>query len=486
MYIGKQYYPQDTVYQTIDQKQRERIHTAALRLLAEHGMLVQHPVALKLLEEAGAMVGEDGMVLLPPAMVEKALRTAPSHFTVYDRNGDPAMYLGGRNVYYGTGSDTLQLLDYESGQYRPWTKAMVEDAVRVADAMENIDFLMSMGLISDVEFAVNTREQYAALLRNSTKPHLVVCDTREDLEDVFRMYIAVRGSAWELRRKPLAVIYNEPTSPLVNSFNALDKLLLCGEYGVPTNYATGAISGGTTPVTVAGTLVLSTAECLFGLTLLQTYRPGAPFVFGFGDSPLDLRTVQAAYAHPLGMRVQGGMCDMARFYDLPCWGEAGHGCSKLCDAQAVQEGMFTIEIAALQGCNITHDLGYNNFGLGYSLESLAINDQAVSMVKELFKGVEEDEASLSLEEIMQVGCNGDFLRCKQTRAGARTMWRGQLSDYRSADVWRADGAKSMEQRAHERIQKLLAEHHPQPLTSQVDQAIESILEAARKNAAAEQ
>ncbi|MEG1500827.1 MAG: trimethylamine methyltransferase family protein, partial [Clostridiales bacterium] len=215
----------------------------------------------------------------------------------------------------------------------------------------------------------------------------------------------------------------------------------------------------------------------------QLHRPGAPFVFGYGNSPMDLKTVQAAYAHPIGMQTQGGMCDMARYYNLPTWGEAGHGCSKLCDEQAAQEGMFTILMAAMQGCNITHDVGYNNFGLGFSFETLVMNDNAIGMVKEVMKGVEVNEDTLSVDVIKKAGYNGDFLRTKHTREGARTMWRGDLSDFFSYQDWLSQGATSMGERVHAKVERILANHPAPALPQEIDAQIESIIEAAREKAA---
>lgn len=478
MYIGKQYYPHEPLYQTLTREQQEQIHSSALRVLWEQGMSLTHPVARSLLAEKGAIIKND-IVYIPPSLVEWAVRQAPSRVTLYDRNGKPTMFLEHKNVYFGTGSDTTLLTDYESKTSQPWTLEQIAQAVRLCDYLENIDFVMSMGIISDVHYSLNTREQYATMIRNTTKPHVIVCDGKEDLEDVFRMYIAVRGGREELRHKPYGMVYNEPTSPLVHTDEAIDKLLLCADYGMPSNYATGSLSGATTPMTAAGTIVLSTAECLCGLVIHQLRNPGAPFVFGYGNSPMDMRTVQAAYAHPVGMQTQGGMCDMARYYGLPSWGEAGHGCSKLPDEQAAQEGMFTIQIAALQGCNVTHDVGYNNFGLGFCLETLVLNDNAISMVKELLKGVEITEETLAVEAIKKTGCNGDFLRSELTRKGARQMWRSELSDYLPYSDWQGQGSLSMSERAHRKVKDIIASHYPEALDPEIDAHIEDIIRRAR-------
>jgi len=255
--------------------------------------------------------------------------------------------------------------------------------------------------------------------------------------------------------------------------------MLCADYGVPSNYATGGLAGATTPLSAAGTLVLSNAECLFGMVIHQLYRPGAPFVYGFGNSPIDMKTVQSAYAVPLSMQIQSGMCDMAHFYNLPSWGEAGHGCSKMSDEQSAMEAMQTIQMAAFQGCNITHDVGYLNFGLGYSLENLVICNEMIGRTKEIMKGVEVNDITLAVDQIKRVGHNGDFLREKETRKNARLMWRGELSDFFTFTDWQARGSNSMGERAHHTVKNLISNYKPEPLNNDTDKKIEAILEKIR-------
>lgn len=482
MYIGKQYYARGLQFSALTQEERGQIHMAACRVLQEKGMVLQHPGAVQLLKKAGAIVKEGKRVYLPVSLVEWGLKQAPSLVTLYDRDGEPALFLRGRNVYFGTGSDTPYLMDYANRSCHSWVKEDIIKAVRLCDSLEHIDFVMSMGIISDVHFAMNTREQYAAMIRNTAKPMVVVCDDKEDLEDVFRMFSAVRGGESGLRHKPYAVVYNEPTSPLVHTYSAIDKLILCAERGIPSNYATGGLAGATTPVSAAGSIVLSTAECLFGLVIYQLTNPGGPFIFGYGNSPMDMRTTQSAYGVPLGMQIQWGMCDMAQYYNLPSWGEGGHGCSKICDEQSALEAMYSLQLAALQGCNLTHDVGYLNFGLGFSLENLVLCDEMISRVKATMQGIVVNEETLSVEAINGVDYGGDFLRDAATRKAAPAMWRGELSDFHSFQDWESLGSKSMGERAHEKVQNIAEAYQPQPLAEEIDQAIEAVLNAAAKKA----
>ena len=480
MYIGKEYYARATMYQTLTRHDMDQIHMATMRILQEKGMVLQHPEAVEMLKKAGATVKDDNIVFLPRALVQWAIDQAPGGITIFDRNGDPAMFLEDRNVYFGTGSDTMLLFDYETKEGTNWTKEQMTEAVRLADSLVNIDYIMSMGCFRDGDLSMIAREQYSTMIKNSAKPHVTVCETKQELEDVFEMYIAVRGSKEELRLKPYGVVYNEPTSPLLNTKEAIEKLLLCADYGMPSNYATGGLAGATTPISAAGTIVLSNAECLFGLVVQQVYKPGSPFVYGYCNSPIDMKTVQSCYALPLALQIQNGMCDMARYYKLPSWGEAGDSCSKICDEQSAMEATQLLQMAAIQGCHLIHDVGYMNFGLGFSLEHLVICDEIISRVKESMKGVEITEETLAVNSILKVSYNGDFLRDKLTMKNMRSQWSGDLSDFNTYQVWQKKGATTMGQRAHEKVKRILADYKPAPLDQEIIDKIDGIVEKARK------
>lgn len=124
MHIGKLHNEPEIMFSTLNQDQVREIHSKSIKILEELGMVVHHEGALQLLKEAGAFVEAD-KVFIPAAMVENAIRTAPSRFTLYDRNGNAAMHVEHRNVYYGTGSDTPNRIDYESGERCKWTKRML-------------------------------------------------------------------------------------------------------------------------------------------------------------------------------------------------------------------------------------------------------------------------------------------------------------------------------------------------------------------------
>lgn len=467
-------------FRTLTVKQLEQIHLASCKVLEEVGMVIHHEGAVELLKQAGAPVEGGNRVYFPAYLVRKVLQSAPERVTMYNRRGEPAMYLEGANTYFGTGSDTINYLDPFTGERRNWLKADVAQAIAVCDHLPNIDFVMSMGMLSDVDRRMINREQYALMLENSVKPQVVIAENGDTLADIIKMAVLVRGGEEQLSRKPLFMVYTEPTSPLQHPRESIEKLLLAAEKKIPVNFACGGLGGASVPVTIGGALVQANAEALSGLVIHQIRNPGAPFIYGYGNSPMEMRTMQAVYGTPEAILYQGGLCDLARYYKLPSWGYAGCCNSKVCDEQAIIEStMFTV-MGALQGCNIMHDVFYMEFGRTGSLELLVISDEVISRTRRILQGVETDDDFLGVEAIKRVGPGGNFLGDPHTAKHFRENWNPELSDFNNYDQWAATGGLTMAERARKLIKEIIANHRPEPLETEVREGIAKVLQRAEE------
>jgi trimethylamine--corrinoid protein Co-methyltransferase len=458
-------------------EQMRDIHSASLDILEDCGTVIHNEKALALLRNAGARVKAGNRVFIPGGLVEWAARRAPSHVAVYDRSGNPAMCLEGRNVYYGSGSDCPHLLDSFTGQRREFLSQDVAAAVRLVDALPYIDFTMSMGLAPDFASHRQYQQKYAIMIRNSTKPQVITAADRETLNDIVDIAAAVVGGRDELSRKPIFVLYDEPTSPLVHIKEALEKLMFMAENNLPTNYSPGIMAGGTSPVTMAGAIALANAEILAGLVIHQLVNPGAPFIFGAGMSPMDMQSMQPTYSAPEAMITQAGLCQIGRcLYDLPTWGFGGCSASKLVDAQAVNEAATYIMMAGWMGTNLVHDVGYLEFGLTYSFDLLVLCNEIIGQVRRMMEGIRVDKEHLAVESIKRVGPGGHFLGDTHTVRHFRDNWQPELTDRKTYETWKSRGAASMEQRAGEKVKHILENHRPQPLPAEVNAVIDEILE----------
>jgi len=462
-------------------EQMRTVHAAALEILEDCGTIVHHEKSIGLLHKAGARIKDDRHVFIPGRLVESAINSAPSSVTVYSRTGEPAMTLEGRNVYYGTGSDCPYLLDSVSGERRDFLSGDVAETVRMVDALPNIDFTMSNGLAPDFPTDLQYQYKYALMIRNTTKPQVITAADKTALNDIVDMAAAVVGGRQALARKPIFVLYDEPTSPLVHIREAMEKLTFMAENHLPTNYSPGIMAGATSPVTMAGAIAQADAGILAGLVIHQLTNPGAPFIFGAGMSPMDMQSMQPTYSAPEAMMTQAGLCQIGRcLYNLPTWGFGGCSASKLADEQAVNEAATYIMMAGWAGTNLVHDVGYLEFGLTYSQDLLVMCDEFIGQIRRMMGGISVDRENLAVESIKRVGPGGHFLGDDHTLDHFRENWQPDLTDRRTYEDWQSLGAKSMAQQTREKIKQIRQSHQPLPLPPDVDAEIERILDRAGK------
>ncbi|RKX78021.1 MAG: trimethylamine methyltransferase [Spirochaetes bacterium] len=454
--------------------QCEEIYLAALEVLERVGVMVYNEEALTLLKEAGARVKRNH-VILPSYLVKKALSTAPSRIAIGNRNGERAMFLEKGRVYFGSGSDTQYTMDIGTGERRLVVKQDVVNAARVIDALKNIDFAMSLGIISDVPPRSAYIHQFEALLLNTAKPIVYTAGGREDVETILAMAEVAAGSKEKLEDNPFLICYAEPTSPLVHPREAVEKLLFCSQRRMPVMYVPALMLGATGPVTMAGALVVTNAETLTGLVIHQLKNPGAPFIAGGAAPALDMGTSLCSYGSPEEHLSCAFNAAMARFYNLPSFSTAGCSDSHLFDQQAGMEAGYSILMQALAGGNLIHDLGYLGAGMTSSLEMLLLGDEMAGIARHILKGLEISKETLAMEVIEKAGPGGTFLGENHTLKYFKSAvyYPGLLNRFDYVR-WKKEGAESFYDRATRKVREILKSHPPSELPSKAAQEIEAI------------
>jgi trimethylamine---corrinoid protein Co-methyltransferase len=459
----------------LDHEDCLKLHQASCEILKKTGIAVHNKAGLDLLKKAGAVV-DDLHVRIPPSLVEWALASVPDKFNLYQRGTDKvAIRLDGTQVYFGPGSDTLNYLDPRSGLRRDFQIKDIADCMIVCDALKEIDFVMSVGVPRDVPAERYFQHQFATMLRNTTKPIVVVCNGLADMEAIAGMAAAAAGGEEQLLKYPNILVYSEPSTPLQHSQEAVDKLLFCAEHAIPVTHSPAPMMGGTAPVTLAGAVVLGNAEMLSGLVMHQLKNPGAPFLYGHGVHHLDMKTMISVYGAPEFQLARVMAAEMGRFYRLPVWGYAGHSDSKVLDSQAAADTQFSVLVALLAKTNLNHDVGYLESGLTNSPELMVVADEIISMSRPFVEGVRLDDEAIALDLIDEVGVGGNFTSSEHTLNNWGDMWKPQLFDRKRLGRWEAEGSKDVNARAREKTVALMDDHKVEPLSDSVEQVIETIL-----------
>jgi trimethylamine--corrinoid protein Co-methyltransferase len=466
---------QSPQFSVLSKTQLEDLHLAALEVLRHTGIRFHHQGALDMLKGAGAFVADGNLVKFPARMVEDAINSVPKRVIMCDRNGEPEVFLESRRVFFGTGSDCLNLLDPETGEHRKFNQSDLINGYRLCDALPNIHFVMSIGLPADVDPKLTYDVQMALMLEHTTKPIVFVTNDKASCQRAIDMAAAVAGGYEALREQQHILLYSEPSSPLQQSETAVDKLLMMAEYELPVVHSPGPQLGGTAPITIASGLTMSLAEILSSIVLHQLKKPGAPFVFGAGLHHMDMKASQICYASPEFQLTKAAIAELGRWYGMPTWGYAGCSDAKVMDEQAALEAMLSVVMAQLSGGNLIHDVGYMESGLTCSFEMIVLTDELVAMTDNLMKGIDTSKESIMLDELDRVGPGGHFLNTEQTLKNFRYFWYPSLLDRSIRSAWLKRGATTLGERLTTKVKEIIKEHAPEPLDQGVKNQIKEVL-----------
>lgn len=463
----------------LSDSEKRKIFHKSLYILEKVGVDIRNEEALELLNGAGAKIAGE-RVHLKPYLVREALNSAPKYVPIYDRDGELALELGGEENYFGPGSDNPNTIDLDTGERRKSKLEDVQNFSRLGDALPNIDFLMSMALPSDVPTKLADLYQFKTMTANNRKPFVFTSADNSNTEELLELASTVAGGVEDLEEKPFFVQYTEPSSPLVGSDDALGRLLLSAEYGVPATYTSGTLPGASSPATPGGTVVMSLAEELSGVVISQLKRPGAPVIIGGAASPMDMQTAGASYGLPAALLVDRALSQVSKYLDMPVFSEAGFSDSKLLDGQQAMEASISISEMARSEADLIHDVGYLESGQTGSLESVVIGDEIIGYVRRVQEGIRLDEEHLALEAIERVGPGGGYLTDQSTLSTFKELYQPELLDRQSYDSWKSDGQKDLSARAREKAKEILENHEPKKLPDEKLNAMSEIIEKRKE------
>ena len=326
------------------------------------------------------------------------------------------------------------------------------------------------------------------MIQNTNKPIIFIADGGEDIAKMYDIACLVAGGEEKLQAKPFLLNYSEAISPLIFPQNVIEKVIFCAQKKVPICLPSGCNAGGGGPVTLAGALALGIAENLVGLVVHQLAGKGSPFLFAPNVSILDMQTGIISYGCPEWSLTQAALADMRdEIYGLPIWAFAGASDSKVMDAQAGAEAMFSIITAMQSRCNVIHDVGYLEFGTTSSLEMLVMADELVAMSRSFTAGIPVDEDTLALDVIDRVALGPErsiFLVDDHTLDHFRKAhFHPRLLDRNHYDSWQQSEAEELYDRCNVRAKEILANHFVEPKSADLLNEIQEILEPSRKRIA---
>ena len=465
-------------FQVLSSTEVESVHEASLRILSEVGLKFIDETALRILDEAGAEVDfKTEIVKMPSSLVEEMVRKAPRRFTLHALNPEKDLNIDGYHTYFGTGN-ALNILEGKGS--RRILKEDLKRYMRLADALEHVDFCVGTG-VADAPPRTWDVHQFEVMVNNSSKHLRPVIASPYGADAILKMAEAVVGGGEALAKRPIISVGYVASAPLRWDRTALYVFRRTAEYNLPVNVESEPLAGGTSPVTLAGTIALANAEVLGGVVFNQLLRKGRPCFYSIGFThTFDLRTALPLSGSPEAMLIASAGAQLARRYGLPSLSWVSSD-SKTVNGQSILEKAISITVHMLAGNTLIWGLGNMESQASMSLEQTIIDEEIVRLVKRLREGVEVNMETIPLEIVKRVGVGGNFLSEKHTSTHyLREHVQATLLDRATREAWAKKGSTTLMDRVRVKLNRILESHQPTPLDEDVRRTIREIAMGADK------
>jgi len=428
------------------------------------------------LAAAGARV-EGERVCLDRGLIEAALRTAPSSFTLTPRNPARAVELGANHVVFGLVAGPPNVHDCVRGR-RPGNYRDYCEFVKLAQVFNAIHVLGNQ-VCAPIEMPANSRhlDTYRANLVYTDRVfHCSAIGAGRAL-DAIHMAAIARGLTLEaLASSPSVITIISVNSPRRFDEAMLEGLMAMAEHGQAVVVTPFTLMGAMAPVTLAAALAQQNAEALFGITLAQLIRPGTPVVYGAFTSNVDLRSGAPAFGTPENAKANLASGQLARRYRLP-YRTSNASASNAADAQGAYETQMSLWGAVMAHGNLVyHAAGWQEGGLTASFEKLVLDVEMLQMMMQLLEPIVVDEAELGFDAVRAVAPGAHFFGETHTlERYEHAFYQPLVSNWQNHEAWSIAGAKDATQRATAIWQQALAEYEQPPLEAPILEALDAYI-----------
>jgi len=458
------------------------IHEQSLQSLREIGVHVPSPQTLDMLKKAGADVDDARQVVkMPENLVTEALRKAPKSFKLCARDpkNDMTVPVGGP-PYAATTGLAVYIRDMDTGEKRPSTTKDIADFIRLADALKGIDFVWTTMTANNVPQSSHSLHELWTAMQNTTK-HVngvsILCadDARAQIE----LASLVAGGMDELKKRPLFSVICCSIAPLSYEKGILEGMLELSKAGIPVMSMSMSLSGGTAPITMAGTICNANTENLASLVMTQLAAPGAPHIYCSSSAPISMKTGAINYMSAEQPLIAAGLGQMARRYGLPSM-VGDYGVNDL-DKPGVPHtftDMMGICLSTMGNTDLISGIGGLDAVKGASFDQAVIEAKLWESMRLFMKQFQVTKDTIALDVVKQVGHGNSFIAHPHT---ARNFRNELVFRDMTWAKWEKTMSDEMVPEARDIARKLLKEHTVPGIDAQVVARGNEIMAEYEKN-----
>jgi trimethylamine--corrinoid protein Co-methyltransferase len=393
--------------------EQDLIHESSIKTLREIGVLVRSEPTLKILDEAGADIDFAKQIAkIPEEMVREALSKVPKSIRLCARDpkndleipvsGPPFVSTTGLGVY---------IRDMDTGEKRPSTRKDIADFIRLGDSLDAVDFLWTTLTANEVPQVSHGLHELWTAFQNTTKHvnGVSVMSARDSRKQV-ELGALMAGGEDELRKRPLFSVICCSIAPLSFDGGPVEGMVELVKAGVPIMSMSMSLPGGSSPVTIAGTIANANTENLASLVITQSAAPGAPHIYCSSSAPLNMKTGVMNYMVPEHPIIAAGLGQMARRYGLPSMvGEWGINDKETPGVPHSFSEVMGVALSSMANSDLISGIGGIDAVKGASFEQAVIESYIWENVRGFMRNFEISEETIALDVVRQVGHGNSFL-----------------------------------------------------------------------------
>lgn len=462
----------------------QRIISEARDILCNLGIKIYHKQLVSLFSHHGAKVEKNQQnVRFTNDIIDKALKTVPSSFKLYDVIGKETHDFSGQNVYFTPASSALNILDIDPGhgisQIRQPNTSDYVQYVKVVNQLTHIASQSTAFIPADVSEKISDSYRLYLGLLYGEKPIVTGTFSNDGFSIMKEFQVAVRGLGKELKEKPLTIFSCCPTTPLKWGERSCHDIINCGRSGIPVELISMPLAGFTGPVTLVGTLVGHTVENLSGIVISQLSSPGAPLLYGGAAAAFDMRYGTTPLGAVESQMMACAYNEIGKYLGIPTQAYIALSDAKALDTQAGAETSMGATMAALSGINSISGPGMLDFVNCFSIEKMVVDNEICGMAHRILNGIEPKEDFPTLPLYQELLKEQHLLTSKHTRRCFKKehYFPGKIIDRSSRSKWEAQGSPTLIEQAHAEAEQLIKTYQPSSLAQDIKNQLTKIMES---------
>ncbi len=460
----------------LSKEEQDLIHESSLKSLNEMGMMIRSDSTLKMLDDAGADVDFSKQIAkIPEGMVNESLKNAPKSIRLCARDSKNDMEIPVAGPpYAATTGLGVYIRDMDTGEKRPSTRKDIADFIRLGDGLDGVDFLWTSITANDVPQISHGLHELWTAMQNTTKhvngvSVMSAADSRKQVE----LGALVAGGEDELRKRPLFSVICCSIAPLSYEGGAVEGMVELVKAGIPIMSMSMSLSGGSSPITLAGTITNANTENLASLVITQCAAPGSPHIYCSSSAPISMKTGMINYMTSEQPLIAAGLGQMARRYGLPSmvgdWGINDKATPGIPHAFTTILG---ITLSTMANTDLISGIGGIDAVKGVAFDQAVIEANIWKNVRAYMRDVTISEETIALDVVKEVGHGNSFLSHIHTARNFKKELR--FFDEKTLG-WEATLSDGMVPEARDIARQILKEHTVPPIDEAVVHAGDEII-----------